>query len=287
MRLKLFAGVGVVACAGFLAACGGSNDQKTLSKEAFVAKADQACVSTDKQFPPVKITDLSSAKRSLQTEIAARSKINEQIAGLNEPGALSSAASQYQANGAKIVGLLRQEQGVLGKNNQAYYRLDFQVSELAQKRGKLAAQLGFRQCAKGLTGPASNVGDATLIAKADAICRAANQAVLAATTSGPPATDLSVAKAAYDKTLPAVRKTVDEMKAIQAPARYAKDWKQFVSNYERRVDITAKQREAAAADDVKAFQKWSSLDTGEQGIEAQTAEKLGLEVCGANGTAGV
>jgi hypothetical protein len=286
----MLAGVGLVACAAVVAACGGSsdndNDKPALSKSAFVAKADAVCDAVDKQFPPVKVTDLASSKRSLQVEIAARSKINSQIGALNAPDNLSDLQSQFADAGDKIVALLRQEQDQVGKNNQAYYRANFELNELIAKRSKMAARLGFQKCAAGQNGPVP-MGDASLVAQADAICRTANKAILDNTIAGPPSGDLATAKASYDKYLPQVQGTVDAMKEIKPPAQYAQDWKQFVSNYERRAEITAKQREAAAAGDQKAFQKWSSLDQGESGIETQVAIKLGLEVCGNNGTAGV
>jgi hypothetical protein len=127
------------------------------------------------------------------------------------------------------------------------------------------------------------------VAKADAICKQGNDIALAETPAQQyqPPKDFPKMVAAYDKWLPVQQRLVAQLKAMKPRPQDQQAWSQFVSAFEKRIQITSKQRSAAKARDQKAFAAASQGDAQTNQQEVLAADALGLEVCGQNGTNGV
>lgn len=288
-RLALMVALTVVA-SGAVAACGDDEDDggggEPLSQRAFVSKADAACSKSNKDNPPpAPPKDQKGAAEQAEKEAELREELAGRLDDLTPPEDKQQLFDEYRSKTGDIITASR-SQADSPADSQAFNRATFQLNTLSVQRSKLATRLGFKVCAQPVGGQ-QPLGDAAFVEKVDGICQEANDAFLEATPKEQKPGDLEAAARFYEETIDDGRSALEKIKALEPPAKDAQAWKDFVAAFEQRLAITDDQQAAARAGDDRKFQAASKEDAGAQEREAAAAQALGLEVCGANGTAGI
>jgi hypothetical protein len=278
--LALIPAIAIVAC--------GSSEKK-LSRPEYIKKADAICTRTNRTAPKSPPPQTSAqAKAIAAKEAQIRRKLADELGKLNPPDQLESDVDTYKKQTDQLIANLKQ-QGQHANNLKAFTTDQFAFNQLAIQRAKTASKIGYAVCSQPAQGQRQPQGAAQLVAKADAICKQGNDIALAETPAQQyqPPKDFPKMVAAYDKWLPVQQRLVAQLKAMKPRPQDQQAWSQFVSAFEKRIQITSKQRSAAKARDQKAFAAASQGDAQTNQQEVLAADALGLEVCGQNGTNGV
>jgi hypothetical protein len=280
VRPAALALVGLMAIV--LAACGG--DGKKLPAQEYISKADAICKRENAKRPrPARgQATAQDAERAADFRESLRKKLGE----LKPPSALANKVAQYDALTKQIVSGVRNEGKLLGRKDfRGTLRSELEVSQLVNRRSKLATQIGFKVCSQ-LAGSTTPLGtDASIVQRADAACRQADlkgYELLPANTG-----DLAGYAKASDSALQVQRSALTQIEALKPPARDRAAFDAFLKVFRQRVDLTAQQGAAARRNDRKRFIEVSQQDVGLSQSEGRPATQLGFEVCGQLGPNGV
>jgi hypothetical protein len=209
--------VAALALAAGLTACGGG-----VSKADFVAKADGACGPGNGTLAavakPTNLPELSTAAGTVATTVDAQA---DALRKLDAPGDDKAAVAGVIGAIAEVSGPARALQDAAGKTDDAATAKA--ANELKAKTDAAAASAssyGLTACGKGLQAPVTTVFDgaktvlkAAFVAKADALCSAANRRADAL----PEPTSLTSLGRYLTNYLAIETKLFDDIKALPVP----------------------------------------------------------------------
>lgn len=149
---KLFGGlVGVLACVGLLAACGGGGDETTeaLSKSEFIAQGDEICANGDKEVEAQ--AEEFAEENDIDTEAPTQEQQEEVVAAVFVPS-LQTQADELSQLGAPE-GEEAEVEAIVASLEKATEELEGDPSLLFEASGnpleepsELAAKFGFENC---------------------------------------------------------------------------------------------------------------------------------------------
>ena len=272
----------VALVASVLAACGDGG--KKLSPQEYISKADAICKSANANRPrtPIGRATQKDAERAADFRESLRKQLND----LKPPSALAGRVSEYDALTKQIVSGVRKEgEQLKRKDFRAVLASQLDVSQLVNRRSKLATQIGFKVCSQ-LVGGTTPLGtDASIVQTADAACKQADlKRYEVLPESG---TDLSQVSRAIENLLPAQRSALKQIEALKPPARDRTTFDTLVRVLKQRLDLKVRQGEATRRNDRTSFNRANVDDVGLSRQEGTAATQLGFEVCGQLGPNGV
>jgi hypothetical protein len=276
--------IGLVALTGLaLTACGVSG---RLSHAEFVKQGDNLCQAANSVPAPSATRTAEGAARNARSEYSIRRKLAGKLDKLEPPSRLDAAWARYRALTDQILAGLRQEEVAARAHDAARFdQLDAQLADLQARRAQVAGELGFRVCGGAIRTPT----DPALVRRLDAACTAANRVVRSVQPQLTGSLDVAAVARSGPAALVAQRRALAAVNAEASnsrtlPAAYA----QFASAFAARIDLSARRVAAARAGDRSRVVVLSQRD----GLvattrEAPAAQRLGFQVCGVLGQAGV
>jgi hypothetical protein len=275
-----------VALAAALTACGGGGPSKTE----FVAKADGACAAGN-----AAISAVAKPGNAAQVGAAAgtaATTIDGQVGSLRAMKPRGSDKQQFAGvitAIADVTAPAKALQDAAGKNDNV--AMAKAAVDLQAKSGTAATQgqaFGMAQCGVGLKAAVANVFEGTksvvktdYVAKAEALCRAANTKIDAVAAPG---SSLASVSRFFDSVMVISNKLAADLKALPAPPGDEAAVTEFTTAFDA---LNAKGKETAAAakaNNAKLVVALSDeLDVAGTALNAKL-DAYGLKVCGTSGS---
>jgi hypothetical protein len=164
---------------------------------------------------------------------------------------------------------------------------DVVVSQAGARRGRLAAEVGYKRCGQPFGGtPVTAAGflPAGVAARADAACKRATDVAVATQPKGSAPADIA---ASYDVIAPPARAAYRRLAALSVPSRNRGAWSAFLDMFDRRVTSIEEIRALGDRTTSDDFRRIAKRDTGVFEREVALTRQLGLSVCGQSTSLGV
>lgn len=294
--LKLASFAALAGAALLLAACGGSEDGGKGGNASYIEKAEAACKQDDKEAKSVPPLAANATPQQLSAFLANDARLREQALArfdkIAPPPSLAEQANRYLELSRGIVADQKVNADLAAKSDALQQSLDARIGRSLTERARVAAEIGFKVCGGAAQ---ANGQDDQLIAKADPICEAANEAIspgkggVGIDAYGSPAYNSDPFEAAkqYGRALDATKQAIGELRASEPKQARAKDYAKFLKLFEKRTGLVERKRAAAEAGDDEKLKAVMVEDRASQLDEYTSANRLGFKVCGQYGAAGV
>jgi hypothetical protein len=268
---------GMAGAALALAACGGDSGDGGPTRGSYIAEADRACAGFRPAFTKLS-EDIRESAPLMRKDLVARRRVYREVSRLEAPSALRPKVDEFLAASRVFLDRLDEQARLAAAGDyQVYQEQDASVGQAGARRGRLAAEVGYKRCGQPLGGPALTPAGFLPVAvgaRADAGCKRATDVAVATRPSGTKPSDIV---ATYTTVAPASRSAYRQLAAIDVPAANRKDWDAFLDVFDRRVTAIETIRDGGKA-------------TSEPGLfdrEVALTRRLGLTVCGQSTSLGV
>ena len=141
-----------LAGCGAIAGCGGGDQVTTLSRSGFLARADDICHQTQRQFDQVQRTATSTpaqAERQVEALIEVSRQALSNLQALEPPPSVRASYDRYLASRERAIGFLEDgRDAAAARDAQAYLEAKRKVSSDLATRLQLAREVGLEDCSR-------------------------------------------------------------------------------------------------------------------------------------------